>query len=99
MDLDSAPDVAVSEYTGFVGDAVSTRWETEFTVSDVKKAWQAGDKRAVLPFLLIMVGFSGTGLFSGLALLVGMENKLFGLLFVGISLGGSWMVARDLLKA
>jgi hypothetical protein len=83
----------------FIGKGVSVEGEVDVSLGDLKRAWRAGRKDAVAPFLLAWIGLEGLLFFSGFALLVAAEEKLIGLLLLAMGLVALWMIGSQLRRA
>ncbi len=90
-----------SDSTGgtiFRGQGVAVKREVSVSIVDLKAAWLAGQRRAVLPFVIAIGGFVATLIFGGLALVVGLEEKIWGLFLLATGLYTVWLLLKELRK-
>jgi hypothetical protein len=95
MSDEADENTVLAQRTAFKGKATSIQAEAEFSFVEIKGVLKAGKWREVLPILLAMGGLLGLLAFGSLALLVGVDNKLFGLVVVGVAM---YAVVRTLIS-
>ena len=78
--------VNLAQRTAFKGKAVSVGGEVEISFADLKRLIRSGQWRAAMPIWLALGGMFGLLVFGSLALLLGVDNKLIGLIAVGVVL-------------
>lgn len=87
-----------AQATASSAGAAGTGWEAGFSLSETKRAVREGRWQAVWPILLALGGLLGLMLFGSLALTVGIEDPLVGLIILlaaGYALGRTaWAFAK-----
>jgi hypothetical protein len=85
--------------TGFVGSGWAVEREAEYSWSEIRAAMRGGHIRTVLPALLVCAGMLGFLSCLSLALLLRMDNKIFGGVLLIMTVWGFYLAVRGLVKA
>ena len=98
QDSDMEGKTQVTGQTWFRGKGVAVDREAEYSYAEIKRRLQEGDTWTVLPALLVMAGMVGLTFFLALTLLVGLSNKIFGLIFLLFGLYSVYLIIRGFIK-
>jgi len=84
-DVDDTPSTH-AQWTAFKGKAVATGAEASISYGEIKAMLAAKAWDRALPLLLTIAGVFGLLIFGALALTVGLEEKVIGLLLLAMAL-------------
>lgn len=83
----------------FRGVGVAVGREAEYSYAEIAQQLRRGNLRPVLPALLAMAGMVGMTFFLGLALLLMVSNKVFGVVLLAFSLYAAYLAISGMIRS